>query len=148
MLARALAAFVALPGIVAYAVPLLLVRWSGDPRPFHTWGLVPLGLGTAMLLRCVWDFYAAGRGTLAPWTPPARLVTVGLYRWSRNPMYIAVSLVLLGWALVHRSAMLLGYAVAVMAAFHLRVVVGEEPWLDRRFGEAWRRYASRVPRWL
>lgn len=46
------------------------------------------------------------------------------------------------------SPALLAYAVLVMAAFHLRVVRGEEPWLARTHGAAWAHYASRVPRWL
>ena len=101
-----------------------------------------------MLLWCVRDFYVAGRGTLAPWAPPSRLVVVGLYRFSRNPMYIAVSLVLLGWAIAFWSVPLLIYAGIVIGAFHLRVVFGEEPWLARRHGDEWERYRARVPRWL
>ena len=63
-------------------------------------------------------------------------------------MYVAVSLVLLGWAIAYQSRSLLIYALAVIVAFHLRVVFGEEPWLDRTHGEGWRRYRARVPRWL
>ena len=63
-------------------------------------------------------------------------------------MYIAVSLILIGWAMAYRSTTLLTYAVMVMLAFHLRVVLGEEPWLARTHGEEWKRYKSRVPRWL
>ena len=63
--------------------------------------------------------------------PPEKLVVVGLYRYSRNPMYIAVALVLLGWAISFGSMGLLAYTLIVMVAFHLRVVLGEEPWLAR-----------------
>jgi protein-S-isoprenylcysteine O-methyltransferase Ste14 len=76
------------------------------------------------------------------------LVVVGLYRYSRNPMYIAVTLVLLGWAFAFSSKGLLVYAAAVVLAFHLRVVLGEEPWLARTHGNLWEQYKSRVPRWL
>jgi protein-S-isoprenylcysteine O-methyltransferase Ste14 len=72
----------------------------------------------------------------------------GLYRLSRNPMYIAVTLVLWGWALGFRSWPLTIYAIAVMAAFHLRVVFSEEPWLARTHGETWTNYRAHVPRWL
>ena len=147
MLARAVLAFVACPGIVAYAVPFLLHRIESDSHRNRA-GLILLCIGTLLLLWCVRDFYVAGRGTLAPWAPPRRLVTVGLYRYTRNPMYIAVALVLLGWALWFESWMLLTYALAVTAAFHVRVVFGEEPWLARTHGEAWQRYKARVPRWL
>jgi protein-S-isoprenylcysteine O-methyltransferase Ste14 len=101
-----------------------------------------------LLLWTVRDFYVAGRGTLAPWAPPTELVVVGLYRFSRNPMYIAVVLVLVGWAVGFRSWLLGAYAVAIAIGFHLRVVFGEEPWLARTHGEKWSRYQERVPRWL
>lgn len=146
MFIRALIAFLALPGIVAFAVPLLLARF--DFSSFSLFSVPVLLTGVVLLLWCVRDFYISGKGTLAPWSPPQSLVTAGLYRFSRNPMYIAVALVLLGWALGFRSPGLLMYALAVMLAFHLRVVFGEEPWLERRYGEEWRRYRERVPRWL
>jgi hypothetical protein len=104
--------------------------------------------GVAVLLWCVWAFYASGKGTLAPWSPPIRLVTTGLYRWSRNPMYVGVLLILAGWALSFASTALAIYALAVALAFHLRVVFGEEPWLARTHGEAWRVYVKQVPRWF
>jgi len=94
------------------------------------------------------DFYVAGRGTLAPWAPPERLVVVGLYRFSRNPMYVAVMLILIGWAWSFGSPGLGVYAACVALAFHLRVVLGEEPWLAKTHGQAWNDYASRVRRWF
>jgi pimeloyl-ACP methyl ester carboxylesterase len=63
-------------------------------------------------------------------------------------MYLGVGLILFGWALGFRSPALLGYAAVTMGVFHLRVLFGEEAWLDRRHRDAWRRYKSRVPRWL
>jgi protein-S-isoprenylcysteine O-methyltransferase Ste14 len=101
-----------------------------------------------MLLWCVRDFFVAGKGTLAPWSPPQRLVVVGLYRYSRNPMYVAVTLILLGWALVFGLWALLWYTLFVVIAFHLRVVLGEEPWLARTHGQEWSDYTGRVRRWL
>lgn len=145
MFAKALLAFLALPGTVAFLVPVLLAPRGGTPNLF---GLLPMSLGVAMLLRCVRDFYVAGKGTLAPWAPPRQLVTIGLYRYSRNPMYVAVSTILLSWAVVFHSPVLLGYALCVMPAFHLRVILAEEPWLARQFGEEWDRYRAAVPRWL
>ena len=94
------------------------------------------------------DFYVSGKGTLAPWAPPKNLVVVGLYRYSRNPMYVAVALILLGWASAFVSMALFVYLLCVVAAFQLRVVFGEEPWLARTHGQAWQQYACRVPRWF
>lgn len=146
--ARALLAFVALPGIVAFAVPMFFV-WRGVGRSAFQWpALVPLSIGTALLLWCVREFYSAGRGTLAPWDPPRHLVSSGPYRVSRNPMYVAVSLILLGWALGFWSPGLLIYAAAVMIAFHLRVVFHEEPWLARTFRTEWKQFSTDTPRWV
>jgi protein-S-isoprenylcysteine O-methyltransferase Ste14 len=115
---------------------------------FHAAGLLPLGLGLGLLLWCVRDFHVAGKGTLAPWAPPRHLVTIGLYRFSRNPMYVAVTFMLIGWAICFASRALAIYAGCVALAFHLRVVFGEEPWLARTHGRAWDEYRARVPRWL
>ena len=109
---------------------------------------MPLVAGIAGLLSCVHAFYVAGRGTLAPWAPPVHLVVVGLYRYSRNPMYIAVTLILLGWAVSFALPGLYLYTLIVAIAFHLRVVFGEEPWLARTHGARWQEYVRRVPRWF
>lgn len=146
-LSAAVLAFLALPGTVAFAVPLLLLK-PAAPGSFSLPSILLLAGGLIVLLWCVRDFYAAGKGTLAPWAPPEHLVTIGLYRVSRNPMYVGVVLVLWGWALGFRSRALAIYALIVMLGFHLRVVFGEEPWLARRHGEQWERYKSAVPRWF
>ena len=148
MLARAILAFLACPGTVALVVPAFICSLDRSREPFHRAAIAPLAVGAALLLWCVRDFYVTGKGTLAPWAPPRHLVSVGLYRWSRNPMYLAVSLVLLGWATAFWSRSLLIYALVVMLGFHLRVVFGEEPWLARTHGDEWVRYKARVPRWL
>lgn len=148
LLIRALFAFVAMPGMVAYVVPLLLAPEAHDRRAWQWLGMVLAACGSALLLWCVRDFYKAGKGTLAPWSPPQRLVTSGPYARSRNPMYVAVSAVLMGWAVWYASTTLLLYALGVMIAFHLRVVLYEEPRLLAVFGEAWTSYGHRVRRWL
>ncbi|HWW30885.1 MAG TPA: methyltransferase [Steroidobacteraceae bacterium] len=148
MLWRALFAFLVLPGMVAFAVPLALVANqapSFSPRPL---GLLVFFSGLFVLVWCTVVFLVSGRGTLAPWDPPQRLVAVGPYRFSRNPMYVGVTLILIGWAALFWSAPLLIYAALVLLAFHIRVIAGEEPWLARRFGADWESYRARVPRWL
>lgn len=145
---KAAFAFLALPGTVGFAVPLLLLALSRRQSSTMAIGLVPLLAGLILLLWCVREFYVAGRGTLAPWAPPQDLVVTGLYRFSRNPMYVAVVSILIGWAILFHSWTLAIYALAVSAGFHLRVVFGEEPWLARTFGAKWVRYKAQVPRWL
>ena len=147
LFARAVLAFLALPGMVAFAGPALLVD-AGQWRSLDPIGLGLFVPGIAGLLWCVRSFYVEGKGTLAPWSPPRHLVVTGLYRYSRNPMYVSVVLVLWSWAAAFHSSTHAIYALAIMAAFHLRVVLGEEPWLARTHGEAWARYRAEVPRWL
>jgi protein-S-isoprenylcysteine O-methyltransferase Ste14 len=148
MFLRALLAFLALPGIVAFAIPLYWLISTSRTDLVQPLGLLPLLLGCAGLLWCVRDFYVFGKGTLAPWSPPERLVTAGLYRYSRNPMYVAVVLILFGWAVSFGARGLYWYTLVVGIAFHVRVVVGEEPWLRRTHDAAWDEYARRVRRWL
>ena len=146
LLLESILAFLALPGIVAFLIPIVLapvgIR-SFDPR-----ALVLLCPGIVLLLWCVAEFYRSGKGTLAPWTPTKHLVVSGPYALSRNPMYIAVVLILWGWALGFRSGGLAWYAAGMMLAFHLRVLLFEEPWLADTQGEAWEAYKERVPRWI
>jgi len=148
MFARALLAFLALPGIVALGVPVAWLVASSHTKLMQPLGLVPLIGGTVGLLWCVRDFYVSGKGTLAPWAPPVHLVVGGLYRYTRNPMYVSVTLILLGWAVSFGLPGLLTYTIIVAVAFHLRVVLGEEPWLARTHGIQWQEYARRVPRWF
>src|SRR4029453_18716735 len=119
MLLRALLAFLALPGLVAFAAPLLIAWPRVRSGPFHSIALVLLIPGITLLLWCVRDFLVTGKGTLAPWDPPRHLVSSGPYRFSRNPMYVGVSLILFGWAMAFGSWALVVYAVIVMIAFHL-----------------------------
>jgi protein-S-isoprenylcysteine O-methyltransferase Ste14 len=146
LFARALLAFLALPGVIAFAVPWFLPRRPGTT--FEAPGVAPFGLGIVLLLWCVRDFHVAGQGTLAPWSPPKHLVRVGLYRCSRNPMYVAVLLILCGWALGYNTRGLWIYAACVAVAFHLRVILSEGTFLARTHGEAYAAYRAKVRRWL
>ncbi len=148
MFLRALLAFLALPGIVAFAIPVYWLISTSRTDLVQPLGLLPLLLGCAGLLWCVRDFYVFGKGTLAPWSPPERLVTAGLYRYSRNPMYVSVVLILLGWAVSFGARGLYWYTLVVAIAFHVRVVMAEEPWLRRTHDAAWDDYVRRVRRWL
>ena len=145
---RALFAFLLLPGTIGFAVPLLLVEPEFRERPLHAAGFILVTLGIVLLLACVREFYVAGKGTLAPWSPPKHLVTSGPYRFSRNPMYVAMSSLLIGWAWLFGSPALGWWAVFMIAAFHLRSLLGEEPRLARVFGDSWTAYRARAPRWV
>jgi len=148
LLLRAFLSFLALPGMVAGVIPAWLAARATvdrDTLPAATGMLV---VGCILLLWCVRDFFVSGRGTLAPWDPPRHLVVVGLYRYVRNPMYLAVLTILSGWALLYPSGLHLGYFLLLVVIFHLRVILFEEPWLRRQFGAEWEHYSATVPRWL
>ncbi len=149
MFIRALMAFLILPCVVGGLIPIILA--SVDPWRVHGFiscGIPVAGLGLLVLLWCVRDFYVSGKGTLAPWDPPKHLVIVGLYRYSRNPMYIGVLTLIGGWALLSGSPLLACYLFLFSVIFHLRVICFEEPWLSKTFGVDWTSYCAVTPRWL
>ena len=148
MLIRALIAFLALPGVVAGLAPALLLSLDEHRGGISVYGVVLLVPGLLCLLWCVRDFLVSGRGTLAPWDPPRSLVVVGLYRFVRNPMYLAVLMIVLGWSVAAGSRLLAGYTGFLAVVFHLRVLFYEEPRLRRQFGEEWSAYAASVNRWV
>ena len=93
-------------------------------------------------------FARVGQGTLAPWDPTRSLVSQGPYRHMRNPMISGVALMLVGQALFWRSIPLGIWALAFILINHIYFVFSEEPGLERRFGESYRRYNENVPRWI
>ena len=140
---------VLVPGTVAVYVPLLIAQ-SRSPAsgPALAIALALLVLGTAIYARCVWDFATFGRGTPAPIDAPKRLVVRGLYRYTRNPMYVGVLTVILGWSALFRASNLVLYALVVGTCFHLFIVIYEERHLEREFGAQYQAYRSQVARWL
>src|SRR5215831_10491058 len=97
------------PGTVTILIPYWLVSSSGftSHRPIRYLGLPVIVIGAATLLWCIWDFFSSGRGTISPIDPPKHLVVRGLYRYVRNPMYVAVVTVLTGEAMAFLSGSVL-----------------------------------------
>ena len=141
------------PGGVCGVVPWAIQRWGTPPWTVAApWsvaaGWTALGLGAALYLWCAWDFVSRGEGTPNPLDPPRRLVVAGPYRLVRNPMYLAVWLALLGHCLRWPAVPMVGLFVGSVV-FVLAFVLGyEEPALTRRFGDAYTRYRTQVPRFL
>jgi protein-S-isoprenylcysteine O-methyltransferase Ste14 len=137
------------PGSVGVYLPLLL---AGDRASAvgltRSFAIAVLAFGAGIYTWCVWDFASFGRGTPAPIDAPKRLVVRGLYRTTRNPMYLGVLTVILGWSVFFRAANLLLYALVVATVFHLFIVLYEERRLAREFGREYEAYRSRVARWL
>jgi protein-S-isoprenylcysteine O-methyltransferase Ste14 len=148
MFLRAVLAFLAFPTVFGAVAPWLLAASDPGRGAVRPAGIALAAAGLAALLWCVRDFHVVGKGTLAPWAPPRRLVVVGLYRFVRNPMYLAVLALVAGIAWWRASPRTGAYALVLAYAFHLRVVLGEERSLQRTFGDEWRAYARGVRRWL
>jgi protein-S-isoprenylcysteine O-methyltransferase Ste14 len=137
------------PGTVGVYVPLFLAQGrAAASGVMLVLALILLGIGASIYARCVWDFAAFGRGTPAPIDAPKRLVVRGLYRYTRNPMYVGLLTVLLGWAALFQSTGMLSYAIAVGAVFHLFIVLYEEAHLRHQFGAEYDNYCATVSRWL
>jgi protein-S-isoprenylcysteine O-methyltransferase Ste14 len=154
---RGLIFTVLVPAVVGVFLPSVV-----DPRAQRQGGFWDIGwllvaAGTVIYGICLIRFLAAG-GTPAIFftrhlrlligEEPARLVSDGLYRFSRNPMYLGVLLVVFGQAMVFVSPPIAAYGCAVFVFFHLIVVFVEEPHLRAKRGPSYEPYCSQVPRWL
>ena len=137
------------PGVVAGLVPWLLTGWrSADPpRWLQALGWIGVVAGTTVLLEAFERFVVEGTGTPAPVAPTERLVIGGLYRYVRNPMYLAVGAVILGQAAVLGRWVLVVYALAFGVTVWSFVHWYEEPTLRRTYGSEYDAYLRSVPGW-
>ena len=140
------------PGVVAGLIPWWLTGWRvREPVPggvvAQVAGIALIVAGTAVLLQAFGRFVVEGIGTPAPVAPTERLVVGGLYRYVRNPMYLAVGTVIVGQALVLGRPVLLLEAAVFLAATVAFVRWYEEPTLSRRFGAGYEAYRRAVPGW-
>jgi len=144
--------FAIAPGVVAGLVPWWLTGWRvrgplAHWAPVRVAGVIMLTAGAIVLAQAFVRFVAEGRGTPAPVAPTERLVTGGLYRHVRNPMYVAVVAVITGQALALGQPVLLGYAAAVWITVASFVRWYEEPALARQFGAQYEAYRRSVRAW-
>ena len=137
------------PGVVAGLIPYALTGWdSSDPAlPLQIAGIVLIAAGLAVLLDAFARFVREGLGTPAPVAPTEKLVVGGLYRYVRNPMYLAVGAIIAGQALLLGRPVLLAWLAAFAAAVFTFVKGYEEPTLARTYGEEYERYRREVPGW-
>ena len=145
------------PGVVAGWIPWTLR--GGAPAPGGVWngGWMLVAAGVLIYLHCLLRFLLA-KGTPniffashLRWligNEPAKLVSGGLYRFSRNPMYLGVLTAIFGQAIVFRSMPVAIYGATMLAVFHVVVIALEEPHLRAREGAQYARYCQEVPRWL
>jgi protein-S-isoprenylcysteine O-methyltransferase Ste14 len=140
---------VVVPGTVAVYVPLQLAEgYSASSGWAVALALPAFTVGGAIYAWCVWDFATFGRGTPAPIDAPKKLVVRGLYRYTRNPMYVGVLTVISGWAVLFQAGPLIVYAALVGTGFHLFVILYEERHLHQAFGPEYDAYRAQVGRWL
>jgi protein-S-isoprenylcysteine O-methyltransferase Ste14 len=141
------------PGAIAVWLPWTFTRWRVRPPllgfvPFRAVGVLVIALGLPVLLDSFRRFALQGLGTPAPIAPPQKLVVTGLYRYVRNPMYVAVVSLIFGQALLFGSVQLLEYGVVVLLCFHLFVLLYEEPTLRGKFGAEYKEFCRNVRRWV
>jgi protein-S-isoprenylcysteine O-methyltransferase Ste14 len=137
------------PGTAAGLAPWLLTGWSGSGwwLPATVLGGALILIGGLLLVLAFARFVVEGLGTPAPIAPPEHLVVGGLYRYVRNPMYLAVVATILGQALLFGRLVLVVYAIVVAAAMWAFATWYEEPTLCRLFGAEYEQYKSAVPGW-
>ena len=155
-----LRAILLLPGMVLLVIPGLILWRTGFDR-LGLWrsmpasrinlpiiGAICISLGLLLMIATIRLFAAVGKGTLAPWEPPKRLVVQGVYRHVRNPMISGVLFVLLGESVLTASVPLFRWFLlfAVINAVYIPLL--EEPMLVNRFGDDYVTYKRNVPRWL
>ena len=139
------------PGIVAGLLPWLITGWhQGSTRPavLTAAGGVLTGAGCLVLLSAFGRFVLEGIGTPAPTAPTQHLVIGGLYRYVRNPMYLALQAIIVGQVLLLDRPVLLWYAAVVLAVTVIFARLYEEPALGRRYGEEYQAYRRQVPGWI
>lgn len=147
-----------LPFNVTVIIPTLLlwffnynVVWAFD-LPFSMLilliGLCVFIFGLVLVISSIRQFSKRGKGTLAPWHPPQKLVVSGIYRYTRNPMISGVVLVLLGEVIILGSVPMVFWLILFAGVNYLYFIIGEEPELEKRFGEDYIEYKKNVPRLL
>jgi protein-S-isoprenylcysteine O-methyltransferase Ste14 len=145
------------PAMVAFVLPLTVDPQAHRAGGFWNLASIPIAAGTLIYVLCLIRFLAAG-GTPAIFftrplrfllgEEPASLVSSGLYRFSRNPMYVGVLLAVFGQAALYASPRIAAYGCAAFLVFHGVVVFIEEPHLRATRGPSYQLYCRTVPRWL
>lgn len=141
------------PGFVVGLMPWWISHWQFEPAlfgaPVVRWaGGLLIALGAAVLVDSFARFAWQGLGTPAPAFPTSRLVITGLYRYVRNPMYVAVVSAILGQGLLFGNWRVLEYGAMVWLLAHLFVLGYEEPTLRNTFDADYQRFCAEVPRWI
>jgi protein-S-isoprenylcysteine O-methyltransferase Ste14 len=109
-------------------------------------GLTLMALGLVLVVAANLAFRKAGTHA-EPWKPSTAIVTTGVFAWLRNPMYVGGTVALIGLAILLASDWLVVTTIVMTLVIHLGVVRREERYLAAKFGDAYRDYCARVPRY-
>jgi protein-S-isoprenylcysteine O-methyltransferase Ste14 len=141
---------IVVPRWIVYTFAAVDTRWPATATAWipRALGVLLVAAGLALVSWCITLFARVGKGTLAPWDPTSKLVAVGPYRYTRNPMITGVGSILTGEALATGSWRLGVWALIFVALNHIHFLLFEEPGLERRFGEPYLQYRRTVPRWI
>ena len=152
---------VLVPGTVAGYIPNRLIQhidedWQHTILKWAGLGIIIAGIGIYFI--CAISFLRKGLGTPNIWfarslkavigEEPKKMVTSGIYKYSRNPMYLGVLISVLGQALFYQRMILLQYFLFLFILFHLVVLMIEEPHLKKKFGKEYEQYKKKTRRWL
>jgi len=145
--------FVVAPCVLAGLIPWWMTRWEFGRALFglevtRAIGVLFILIGLPGLVDSFVRFAVQGLGTPAPVAPTQNLVVTGLYRYVRNPIYVAVVAIIVGQAFLFGDWRLIVYGALFWLACHLFVIAYEEPTLERTFGEQYDAYRANVPRWI
>ena len=139
--------------ILPVTVVVIIPWWIEKNSTIHAglypiFGMTLIVVGLIIMTLTISSFIRVGKGTLAPWSPPKKLVIKGLYRYVRNPMIMGVLVVLLGEALTLSSKNIVIWAGEFFIINVIYFIIYEEPNLEKRFGEEYREYKKHVSMWL
>ena len=145
--------FAVAPSVLAGLIPWSITHWEfGSPffdlQATRAAGMLLIAAGLPGLIDSFARFALQGLGTPAPIAPPRNLVVTGLYRYVRNPIYVAVVAVILGQGILFGDGRLLIYGGLLWLAFHAIVLAYEEPVLAESFGAQYEDFRANVPRWI
>jgi len=111
-------------------------------------GFMIIIVGLYLLIYTIRLFSTIGKGTLAPWSPPQKLVVAGPYRYVRHPMISGVLLVILGESTIFGSLVIFSWFALFFVVNVVYFRLSEEPGLVKRFGEDYTHYKNNVPSWI
>jgi protein-S-isoprenylcysteine O-methyltransferase Ste14 len=136
--------------VIAIAADWLFpIKWMGGLAGWPVrvaLGTIPTAAGAALAMVAERAFRRVGTN-VPPWRPTLKLATGRIYGWLRNPMYVGVILMLAGFGIAFASDWMLILLVPTALLLHFGVVLREERYLEDKFGEEYRRYKARVPRY-